>query len=597
MEFRVLGPLEIRDDDGHELPLGQGRERALLALLLLHANEVVSLDRIVDGLWGEDAPPTADKIVRNQISQLRRIVDGQLVTAGHGYRLDVPPGSVDIESFEALAAQGRCELHEGRPAAAADLLGAALSLWRGPPLEEFAYEQFALGDIARLEELRAAATEDRIDAQLALGHHAETIPELEQMVDRYPLRERLRQQLMLALYRSGRQAEALEQYRQARLVLIRELGLEPTEELRQLERAILAHDPALVPPPAVANAEEDVGKAAPRRLLRRLFRPRLLVVIGLVLVVGAVVAAADRILGGGSSESSGPTQDAVAVIDPRSGRVVDRVAVGGRPVAVAVGAGSVWVANADDGTLSKIDPHERKVVRIIGLGVPASDVAVGEGSVWVTGGSVGTLLRIDPRTDTVVKKLDLAGSNPLAPNAAYSVAVGGGAVWVGSANWLVLRIDPETETVTGSVPVGHIPVALAAAGGDVWATLLDGRTVRIDARADESTGGVSGPFSPVDIGVGSGSVWVADEPGALWQIDAATVTITRTVTVPSSMLGLAVSGRDVWATSSRTAAVTRVDARSGTVLGTVPVGGPPLDVAAGFGRVWVTLGRGAGGQP
>ena len=593
MEFRILGPLEIRDDDGNELRLGQGRERSLLTLLLLHANEVVSLDRIVDDLWGERAPPTAGKIVRNQVSQLRRIVDGQLATAGHGYRLDVPPGSVDVERFEALVVQGRHELHEGRPAAAADLLLTALSLWRGPPLAEFAYERFALGEIARLEELRAAAIEDRIEAQLALGQHAEAIPELERMVDRYPLRERLRQQLMLALYRSGRQAEALEQYRQGRLVLIRELGLEPTEELRQLERAILAHDPALAAPPPFAGAEEDVGKARRRRLSRRLFRPRVLLAIGLVLVVGAGVAAAGRILGGGSSESSGPTQDAVAVIDSRSGRVVDRVAVGGRPVAVAVGAGSVWIANADDGTLSKIDPHDRKVVAIIGLGVPASDVAVGAGSVWVAGGSEGTLLRIDPRTDTVVKKIDLAGSNPLAPDAAYSVVVGAGAVWVGSASWRVLRIDPETETVTGSVPVGDLPVALAAAGGDVWATLLDGRTVRIDARTEESTGTVSGPFRPMDIGVGSGSVWVADEPGALWQVDAATVTVTRTVTVPASVLGLAVSGRDVWATSSRAAAVTRVDSRSGTVLGTVAVGGRPLDVAAGMGEVWVTLGRSA----
>lgn len=597
MEFRVLGPLEIRDDDGNELPLGQGRERALLALLLLHANEVVSLDRIVDDLWGEDAPPTADKIVRNQISQLRRIIDGQLVTAGHGYRLDVPPGSVDVESFEALVAQGRRELHEGRPAAAADLLGSALSLCRGPPFEEFAYEQFALGDIARLEELRAAAVEDRIDAQLALGHHAEAIPGLEQLVDRHPLRERLRRQLMLALYRSGRQAEALEQYRQARLVLIRELGLEPTEELRQLERAILAHDPSLAAPPPVADAEDDGGKTAPRRSLQRLFRPRLLVVLGLVLVVGAVVAAASGVFSGDGTAPSALTRDAVVVVDPRSGQVVDRVAVGGRPVAVAVGAGSVWVANADDGTLSKIDPHERKVVATIGLGVPASDLAVGEGSVWVAGGSEGTLLRIDPRTDTVVKKLDLAGSNPLAPDAAYSVAVGGGAVWVGSAYWRVLRIDPETETVTGSVPVGHVPVALAATGGDVWATLLDGRTVRIDARADARTGTVSGPFRPMDIGVGSGSVWVADEPGTVWQIDAATVSVTHAVTVPPRLLGLSVSGRDVWATSSRAAAVTRIDARSGTILGTVPVGGAPLDVAVGFGKVWVTLGRGAGGQP
>ena len=588
MEFRVLGPLEIRDDEGHELPLGQGRERTLLALLLLHANEAVSLDRIVEDLWEDGAPPTADKMVRNLVSHLRRLIDGRLVTAGRGYRLDVPAASLDLERFEALAAQGRRELAAGRPAAAAATLTDALSLWRGPPLDEFAYERFAVGEIARLEELRVTAVEDQVEAKLALGLHAEAVPELEQLVERYPLRERLHRQLMVAFYRAGRQVEALEHYRRARAMLVEELGLEPTEELRDLERAILGHDPVLAAPapPEESDAHPTVTGD---RLLRALLRPRVLAAVGLLLVAGAAIAAGVRLLGGNSSAPVPSDRNAVVVVDPRSGRVTGHVDVGNRPIAVAVGAGSVWVANADDGTLSKIDPGTRTVTATIGLGVPESDVAVGFGSVWVTSGSEGTLLRIDPTTDTVVQTIDLAGSNPIAPDGAYSVAVGAGAVWVGSASRRVFRIDPASGKVDASIPVEHIPAALAVAGGDVWAGVLGGRTVRIDAHTNAVTATVAGPSSPLSLAAGAGAIWVADELQTVWQIDPVTASVTRAIPVLGSPFGIAVGGSQVWIAATDSPRLMQIDARSGKIVAGIPIGGSPLDVAIGAGALWVAV--------
>ena len=245
MEFRILGPLEVRATD-RAIPLGGGRQRALLALLIMHANETVSVERLVDELWGERAPPTAAKIVQNHVSHLRRALgDGLLVTRGSGYVLEVGRGRLDRDRFEELLEQGRQALAAADAQGASQLLREALDLWRGPPLADFTFEPFAQGEIARLEERRLVALEERIAADLALARHADLVGELEQLIARHPLRERLRGQLMLVLYRSRRQAEALAAYQDARRVLVDELGIEPSPELQQLERAILQQDPAL----------------------------------------------------------------------------------------------------------------------------------------------------------------------------------------------------------------------------------------------------------------------------------------------------------------------------------------------------------------
>ncbi|HEX7172942.1 MAG TPA: BTAD domain-containing putative transcriptional regulator [Candidatus Limnocylindria bacterium] len=249
MEFRILGPTEVLDG-GRQVPLPSGRGRALLALLVLHAGEPVSADRLIDELWGEDPPPTARTVVHGLVSRLRGLLEpgraktqpgALLQRLEGGYRFAIEPEAVDAHRFKRLIDESRGAPEEMRAAK----LSAALSLWRGPALADFAYEPFAQRAISALEELRIQALEDRIEADLALGRAADLVPELEQLIEEHPLRERLRGSLMLGLYRSGRQADALQVYREVRSLLVEELGLEPGPTLRELETAILRQDPVL----------------------------------------------------------------------------------------------------------------------------------------------------------------------------------------------------------------------------------------------------------------------------------------------------------------------------------------------------------------
>ncbi|HEX5894937.1 MAG TPA: BTAD domain-containing putative transcriptional regulator [Thermoleophilaceae bacterium] len=241
MDFRLLGPLEVFEDN-RPLPLGGAKQRSVLAILLMHANELVTTDQLIDEIWGGAPPAKAAKNIQVQVSRLRKVLDsGRLTTGPGGYVLHIGPDESDVARFERLVA----EAGSAAPQGAAERLREALALWRGPALADLAYEGFAQPEIARLEEMRLSVLVQRIDADLALGRHAELVGELEALVSRHPLQERLRYQLMLALYRSARQAEALEAYRVARRELSEELGLEPSEQLRQLEQAILRQDPSL----------------------------------------------------------------------------------------------------------------------------------------------------------------------------------------------------------------------------------------------------------------------------------------------------------------------------------------------------------------
>ncbi len=278
MDFRILGPLEVRDGS-RPLALGGGRQRALLAILLLHRNEIVSTDRLIDELWGESPPLGARKTLRAYVSRLRRAIGasgarrqrpaaipsanpghGVLLTRGHGYVLEIEPGELDLNTFEWLVREGREAAETGNPTQAAILLREADSLWRGRPLADLEFEPFARVEVRRLEDLRLEAVEDRIDADLVLGRHATLCPELEALAAEHPVRERLHAQLMLALYRSGRQAEALEAYQRTRTRLSEELGLEPGHRLRSLQAQILNQDPSLTP-----TEWPPVGKADPGR--------------------------------------------------------------------------------------------------------------------------------------------------------------------------------------------------------------------------------------------------------------------------------------------------------------------------------------------
>ena len=277
MEFRILGDLEVLED-GRQVNLGGAKQRALLAMLLLHANEVISQDRLIDALWEKQPPETAQKALQVYVSALRKAIGKErLETKAPGYRLRVVEGELDVEGF--------------RRVAETDARG-ALALWRGQPLSEFAYQRFAQPEIARLEELRLACLERRIEEDLAEGRHAALVSELERLVGEHPLRERLRAQLMLALYRSGRQAEALETYQEARRALTEGLGIELSQELRELQQAILRQESSLAArPESLAEAMEPVrgifvGREAEVAELKEAFAAAVAGRGGLVLLVG-----------------------------------------------------------------------------------------------------------------------------------------------------------------------------------------------------------------------------------------------------------------------------------------------------------------------
>src|SRR5262249_6655644 len=263
MEYRILGPLEVLED-GRSLALGSLKERMVLAVLLLHANELVSRERLIDELWGESPPPTAKKAVNVYVSKLRKSLavngDDPIATADGGYRFRIESGELDVTPMVHLLSTARERAGAGEREAAAEHLGEALAFWRGPTLAGLLLESHGRGEVAQLDELRLTALMDRIDCDLALGRQEDVLGQLHVLVGEHPLRERLRAQLMLALYRADRQAEALDAYQQARDVLVEELGIEPSPALQRLQKGILAQDPAL---------ELPAGIAAPNGFARR----------------------------------------------------------------------------------------------------------------------------------------------------------------------------------------------------------------------------------------------------------------------------------------------------------------------------------------
>jgi DNA-binding SARP family transcriptional activator len=554
MEIRILGPLEVSDDD-RVVELGAGRQRALLALLALHAREIVATERLIDELWGGSPPPTAAKALQNLVSQLRRSLGADSIeTRPPGYSLRLEVDDLDTGRFERLAAEGHRLLEED-PGRAGQTLREALGLWRGRALADFAYEDFAQSEITRLDELRLGAIEDRIDADLAMGRATELVPELEPLVSAHPLRARLRGQLMLALYRSGRQADALEVYRSGRRLLDEELGLKPDEELQCLERAILNHDPSLqspvvagVKPPSVAQRRRESSRTEPQ-----------------------------------------VPPDSVAVIDLQHSRVVGHVLVGRRPVALAIGHGSVWVANADDGTVSRIDPHRRELIRTIGIGAPAIDLAVGTDAVWVANGSDGTVSRIDPNADAVVATIDLRGSSELIWNPTYAVDADDDSVWIAAGPHHLLRIDPTTNEPSAVIDVGRVPVGVAVNEEAVWVVTTAERALRIERRTNTATTEVPIGWPPVALTAGKQAVWVSDERGQVWRINPDTGTVTQTTPVDGRLIGLCATDGAVFAANNADGTVVQIDPQNGRVVGVLPVGHAPTDVACQDGTVWVSI--------
>ena len=574
MEFRILGPLEIVGEHG-PITLHRGKEQALLTFMLLHANQLLPSERLIDELWDGHPPATAPKILQNAVSQLRKALgNGRLETRAPGYVFHLQPDELDLDRFERLAHEGR---HEE-----------ALALWRGAPLVDLREERFADDARRRLEEQRLAVLEDRIEADLAAGRHAALVPELEQLVARHPLRERLHGQLMRALYGSGRQGDALEAYRRARRSLSEELGLAPGPELQELERKILNQDPELAPRRA-APSREAPGPPGRRR------RPRRAVVAaaGVLLLAGAAVGIAYAVRG--TSAPLLATANSLAVIDPQGNRVVRVIPIGGTPRGVAVGARAVWAANAGEGTVSKIDPKTLRVVNTVGIGKAATALVEAFGQLWVATGSDDSVVRIDPDSGGFLGTVALPND---ATSSAYTIAAGANGVWVGSGNDIV-RVDPSTNDVAGRLNYGGGVNDIAVSGSSLWIVSSAETVARFSASAFRQTGQTTLGVIPTALALGGGSVWVtAPAPygshAAVWRIDPVTDRVNQTTNIARAvgyppMLDVAYGAGALWLASYDSGTVIRVDPQSGNIVKTIRVGGHPSGIAVGDGRVWVTV--------
>ena len=585
MEFRVLGPLEVRED-GRVLPLGGGKEAALLTLLLLRGGETISIDRLIDALWAERPPASAAKSIHVYVSHLRRLLgDGRLVTRGRGYALELRDDELDLARFEKLVTEAKDLRTRGQLRKAATALSTALSLWHGRPLAGLEHEQFVSTEVERLEKLRLETIEEQIDLRLELGEASAFVSELEPLVREHPLRERLRGQLMLALYRSGRQAEALEAYRQGRQELAAGLGLEPGRPLQNLEQAILRQDPALDPLPRPAPARQF----GPR--LERSRASTMLVLGGAVLLLAALAAAAVVLSEGGSAHILRVLPNSVGVIDPKTNKVVGQIAVGIRPGALAVGKGSVWVGNQEDKTLSRIDVPTRRVERTIPLDATPTGVAEGEGSVWVAEGAVGALARISPEFNAVTARLEnLAGAVRVSGGPSGSVALGDAAVWVAYGNSVVARINPTTNRVVATGYAGFSSSAIAYGEGAVWITNRVANTVsRFSTSTNRKIADIAVGRAPSGVAVGGGAVWVTDtEDNAVSRVDPGSGSSTS-IPVGLAPAGIAFGQGAIWVANSKAGTVSRIDPATSRVVATIKVGVSPAGIAVGGGLVWVTV--------
>jgi YVTN family beta-propeller protein len=613
VEIKLLGAVEACAD-GIALPLGGPRQRAVFADLALHAGLLVAADRLIDDLWGEQPPASAKHTLETYISRLRSLLHASgltgppLVTRRGGYLLDVPPECVDAWEFRDLAARGSGARDQGDAAAAVTLLSSAVKLWRGPALAGVQDAPFAVLAAQRLEEERLIAVESLVDMRLRLGQHRELVPELEALIAGSPYREGFHAQLMLALYRSGRQAEALAAFGRARDLLAGELGLEPGRELRQLQRAVLLQAPELEPGggeapeggrlPVTApasRASDHRPPAAGGPSAREPLPPRrgrawrwaaVAVAVGLAAAAGlpvllskgqargvvladgvGEVTAADvigrslalpdppgaAVAADGSVWVTSPEGNVVYRIDPVTASIVQTIPVGSGPSAITAQGPDIWVANTLDGTVSRISVVANRVVQTVNVGTEPTGLASGGGSVWVADAAASTLSALSPVSGQLTSTVAL-------PSPPFGVTFGAGSVWVTSPqDNSVTRVDPRSGQPGQQIPVGAGPTAIAFGFGSVWvANGLDSTVSRVDPGTDDV----------------AATIPAGDGPDAL-----------------------TIAGDSVWAADRLASALTRISARSGSPAAAIPVGAGPVALAADGGGVWVAAGSPVGSPP
>ena len=610
MDFRLLGPLEVFDG-GRAVVIGGGKRRSLLALLLLHGNEVVSADRLIDELWGERPPPTAAKGLQVYVSQLRKELqngsdrDGDvLVTRAHGYLL-VSALTMSTSALRALGERRRARARRGRTRRAAQRLRQGLALWRGPPLADFIYEGFAQQEIARLEELRLVAIEQGVDADLALG-----------ATRRWSASSR--RSCATTRCASGYGASSWSRCiaaggRPRRWSLPRRptgderrAGLEPGPELRELEAKILAHSPELAAPASrrrrrPREPDERREESTPRR--RRL-HPALTIIAAAVLLGGAALAAAlrsDDEAGGPRSVALDLAKDSLVAFSPGGRGPEVAIPLAGRPTSVAAASGRVFVTTVDSATLTEVDGRTRRIVRVLPLQITPSAVAAAGNLVWVADRRRGVVVKFQAGYERPTARI--AYPRPRVPGPAglnvrepVSLASARGAVWVTDGSRRVTRIDARSGAVT-QFAAGRTLDGVVSGAGAVWA--FNSKTATV-VRIDPRTGAVT---DPIRIATRRGSdkpypVGIATTPGTVWVLNGNTATVSRidvaqggvrdTVAIGMDRLprGIGASGRTVWV-ANFDGSVSRI-APGRATPSSIWIGESLGGVVADGARVWVT---------
>jgi DNA-binding SARP family transcriptional activator len=604
VEFRILGPLEVVED-GEPVALGNLKERLVLGVLLLHANGFVSRERLVDDLWGEAPPPTARQAINVYVSKLRKTLGrtgaDPIATADGGYRLHVDPGHLDADRMRVLVASARERVEKGELEGAATGFQEAISLWRGPTLAGLQLESRGRDEVAQLDELRLAVLMDRIDCDLAVGRHEHVLGELQVLVEEHPLRERLRAQQMLALYRADRQADALDAYQRARHDLIDELGIEPSESLQRLQQAILRHDPALEGPagttgangatPAPLPIPNAVPDAIPPRSRPRLpaVRRRYLVAAGLVVAAAIAASAASLSTRGSgrqttSSQVSSVSPNTIAFLNAATGKLVDDPSGLNTPGPMAVDGDILWMVARGDGSIVPYDvrtPPGPRNAPPVSVGASPYAVAAAGGQAWVSERKP-VVFWIHDATPSVtsqirVHRLKRAGAE----------AVGGGYLWVipgpiGTGN-RVARINvrhPQVVQSTVSVGLGRQTTAIGYGYGSAWVGTYDPRhggisyLTKVRPSSDQprslqlETGDGEGPLA---VAVGAGRVWVITAHGDLLGVDPKTLVKVHRIPMPTEQPEwLAVGDGSVWTANHNDFSVSRIDPRTDRIVYTTP---------------------------
>jgi len=560
IEIGLLGPLQALVD-GAPVDLGAPQQRTLLALLALHAGTPVRVGAIEDALWEAEQPQSATKLVQTYVSRLRKLLGAHSIQfAPSGYILD-PDVTVDAVRFRELVKQGQLEQ--------------ALALWRGHALSDVP----ALASEARqLDELRVSAIEQRFADELERGEGPALVSELEPLVADHPTRERLLGQLVLALYRSGRQADALAAYRNGRAALVDSLGLEPGPALHELELQILRHDPALLP----------ARPAAFRPSIRRPRRRSL--AVAAVVAIAAATAIVTTTMESGHAKTSVPIRaNTLLELDPATNEFVGSTPIGRDAAALDATGDALWVVSERERTVSRIDLQTREV-KTIGEPHPVAFIAHDDrGNIYTSGWDFPLVFQINPRTVQTVRSFTIK-------TRALGLAVGGGSLWaVDRLANAVTRIDLAQRRVAETIKTGANPLAATFGYGALWVANGDAGTVSVIQPGAAKPIQVTGIPSPDAISAGAGGIWVASTGAhAVFRIDPDTHAIVARISLrtPTDFVsGVSAGENGVWAVEDHH--VVRIDPATDRVTIRIrfPRGTEPKAIASTPTDVWISVGN------